>query len=380
MRIRLAAGASLLVLLTITTGCWDVKHVRDMNYVFAIGFDYENQIYRVYVQMIDFNSISKSENPSTGGVQPAWVGMGKGKTLDSAVEDLYRMSEKRLFWGEIGAIVFSERMIQKGVDPALDLLNRYRETRYRMWVFGTNVPIKDVFSQVPLFSSSPLDSFLHNPTSNYEQSSHIRPINLQQFIRQYSDPGSSVLVPVLSLEQGRWSKKAQQNPALVYGGVLVTANDRPAVFLPSGVLNGVRWMERETARSSVVVTKGKEAVAVLRVGRPSIRITVRTDEGSLVFDVRLKLKAGVTQLIEPVSIAYMKERTIELIRQEIRQTYEAALKQRADVYNLEQASYRRSNREWRTARSDRAGFPLTPKSLGRIEIRLSIEDTGKYSV
>ena len=54
----------LSMLSLLLSGCWDNKEVQDINYITALGIDYKDNKYIIYVQMLDFATIAKQESRS----------------------------------------------------------------------------------------------------------------------------------------------------------------------------------------------------------------------------------------------------------------------------------------------------------------------------
>src|SRR5690606_25120406 len=133
----------ILLLLTLT-GCWSRYEVQNLNYATALGIDYQNDQYILYVQLLDFSTVAKLEGQQKAEQPPVWVGKGEGSSFTEAANDLYITSQQRLNFGQISAILFSERMLQANkVGEVLELINRYREIRYLSWMFSTSEPIED---------------------------------------------------------------------------------------------------------------------------------------------------------------------------------------------------------------------------------------------
>ena len=103
--LRLAKAAIALLLVPLmTTGCWDIKHVQDINYVAAIGVEYAEGKYDVYVQMLDFSSVAKMETGKPTAPVPVWIGKGSGDSPIHALDDLYQSSQLRIFYGQVNAV------------------------------------------------------------------------------------------------------------------------------------------------------------------------------------------------------------------------------------------------------------------------------------
>ena len=90
------------------SGCWDNKEVQDINYITALGIDYKDNKYIIYVQMLDFATIAEAKKPNRKA--PIWVGRGTGTTLTEALIDLYTSSQRRVSWGHHGLGAYGIRI------------------------------------------------------------------------------------------------------------------------------------------------------------------------------------------------------------------------------------------------------------------------------
>ena len=91
-----------------------------------------------------------------------------------------------MFWGHLSYVILSDAAVKKGaVKDIADFIDRFRETRYRIYFFVTKDPIKDVMMVTPLDNITLAFSKLSDPRDNYKQSSFVEPINLRELIIRY---------------------------------------------------------------------------------------------------------------------------------------------------------------------------------------------------
>ena len=80
------------------SGCWDVNEAQRMYYVDGLGIDYKDGQYVIYMQLINFINVAKSEYPYPQTVQ-AEVGQSKGKTMEEELYKLFQSVDQKVFWG-----------------------------------------------------------------------------------------------------------------------------------------------------------------------------------------------------------------------------------------------------------------------------------------
>lgn len=376
MRHLFSSLVIVLLAMPILSGCWDVRNIREMDYVSAFGIDFVDNEYIVYVQLVDLDAFSTNESGLPEKPLTTWIGQGKGRTIDAAVQDLYRTAEKRLFWGQLSAIVYSNRIIEKGIDHSFDMLNRYQEMRYHIWVYGTSEPIDELFLVKPFFNTSPLDAIFLNPEITYQQASFIQPLLLQELVRHYPESGATTIIPDLSLVDGHWRTQKETSRVLSIQGAYCLKPNVHAVYLELNSLNGVRWMNESTIRSQVIVGEVSDSIAALSLEHP--RVTIRaSNDGS--FAIKVRLKGNITELLQQSSIADLEKAAEDVVKREIRSTYERGLEEGVDVYNLEHAFYRSHSEKWKE-RQQKGESLLDERSLVDIKVEVILVHTGKFDL
>lgn len=103
---------ALFLLLTLT-GCWSRYEVQNMNYATAVGIDYVDGQYTLYVQLLDFSTVAKLEGQQKAEQPPVWVGKGEGSSFTEAANDLYSTSPTTLQLGT-NLCHFVQREIDEG--------------------------------------------------------------------------------------------------------------------------------------------------------------------------------------------------------------------------------------------------------------------------
>jgi len=379
MRRKAVMLLAVCVLPWLLGGCWDFRNIKDMNFISAIGIDYEDGQYVVYAQMVDFSSLSTS-NGSPMPPTAVWIGVGQGPTLNGAFHELYNTSEKRIFWGHVTGIVFSETLVRKGIDSIIEVLNRYRELRYGLWLYSTKEKFPELLKLKPFFNQSPIDSVMHYPISNYMQASYIKPIDFQYFIRLYKDAGATVMIPRLSANQRQWLEDGKPKPMLEIDGITAIGPHKQSAGFSRAQTAGLRWLEESTIRSAITLKKGNRVRAMLVGGRPKPSITAKVGpSGEPVFDIAVQLEANLLELIEPMTVEEIEAAAAEAVASDIRRSYAEGLEKNIDMCNLEHELYRQHNKLWRE-REQQGGLQLTPQSLGAVNVKVALTHTGKYEL
>lgn len=221
-------AAAVFLLVPLVTGCWNMHELEHMYYAHAIGIDFQEGQYKLYVQILDFSTLGKQEGGGAkkGSIGGAWVGEGSGRSIQSALHNLYASSQRRIYWGHLNSIVLSEEILKLGVHEVMDILTRYNELRYTLWVFGTRGPLKNILLASPILEASPVYPLLGDPNDLYSQSSFIAPVHLYRLISDMKERGRTPLLPLIQLTQGHWADKEEIYTSLGLEGVAVLSDDK----------------------------------------------------------------------------------------------------------------------------------------------------------
>lgn len=360
------------MLAVLLAGCWDIKDIQENAYATALGIDYVNGQYIVYIQTLDFSNVAKQEMGKPKGKTPIWVAKGVGSTLSLACYDVLRASQLKLIWEHITAIVFSENIMKQDMISLMDSVLRYREVRNTLWVFGTKDPIDRIFTISPIFDMSPMLTVLHEPGEIHSQRSYIPPIRLQRFIALLHEPEMTVLVPSITINTQSWEKNAQEAPQLQVNGVYSFYNRTKSGWFPEERLRGYRWMSRKTVEAPLYIQKGAVPQIVLNLGHPKQKVAVAMKDGKPRFNIKLKIQGDIAEMLHKMSEAEAERLAEEEVRKHVLQTYSFALDSGTDVYSLRHKFYRTAHAEWKKYGKE---FRLDPNSVD-VDVEVDIKHAG----
>ncbi|CAM3735638.1 Ger(x)C family spore germination protein [Marinicrinis lubricantis] len=368
--------AALLLLPFILTGCWSKYELQNMNYATAVGVDYVDGQYTIYAQLLDFSTVAKLEGQQKAEQPPVWIGRGKGISFTEAVNDLYTTSQQRLNWGQISAILFSERLLkERKVGEVLELINRYREIRYLAWVFSTRDPIDEILMATPFLRLSPKASILHNPEQNYRQRSILAPIRLQKFVMDSNEKAKISYIPELSIRKDQWKENQKPHELLRYSGIQIYDKDNYYARMSLEEIKGLPWLNKHTIRLPVNLVSDKKLIAVLVAEKPEYDVKPSVKYDKAYFDISINVKAGVNELHADVTEQELTQMAQKEIERQIRQTFQTAFEKDLDIYNLGESLFRKNPYEWKQIAS---GTLLNKDSLRTINVNVHIVYPGRY--
>ncbi|MCS7461267.1 Ger(x)C family spore germination protein [Paenibacillus doosanensis] len=365
----------VLPIVFLLTGCWDSHNVEKVNYIAALGIDYEKPNYVIYGQMLDFGSVAKQEAAQNREQANIWLGRGEGETMNIAMNALYNTAQQRIIWSHVTTILIGERALKQGVDSFLDATVRFREIRFTPWVFGTKLAVKDILTTPAFFNLSPLETISHAPVENYRQRSWIVPLNYMTFLADYQEPAKTVILPSLSIDPAQWTKLKQPSPKLAWDGAYVLSKKKTKGKLNLEDLEGLRWLEEKTVRTPLVVKDGDKTIGVVSLEKPKPVIRVLSASGHPRYELTVSLHGNIVELLRQTKEADFLAKAEQTVREEIRSTFEKGLSMNTDLLQLEYALYLARYKDW-VKLSDEGALGLDKDSLERINVHILIEHSG----
>jgi spore germination protein KC len=361
------------------SGCWSAIEIQSMSYVKALGIDFIDNKFTIYVQLLDFSNIAKSEAGGKANEQAiVWIGKGTGETLVSAITDLFKTAQIRLSWGHVSSIILSERAIHAQGNNIVEMINRYPEIRYNAWVYGTRSPIDKLMATTPFFKLSPLESIMHDPKSNYQQNSIFPPTLFFKYIATYNEPSATSYLPSLGINTVQWEEGQVKKPMLMINGAFFEYGKRTKGFITRGKLEGYHWLIPSMKSAPLEVKKDGEIYGQLVIGHPKLKITPVIHGSEVRFRIKGSYLAGMYEYLVPVSYEEMAKLAEETIKKQIMQTYEEGLNIGVDPFELGHKLRLKHPQLWKKLSHNGSQLVIDAKSIESLDIKVNISFNGKY--
>ncbi|MFT9819668.1 Ger(x)C family spore germination protein [Lysinibacillus sp. NPDC056185] len=370
----LLSGLATSLLLS---GCWDINEAQRMYYVDGLGIDYKDGQYEIYLQLINFTNVAKSEYPNPQTV-PAEVGQAKGKTLEEALFKLFRSIDQKVFWGHMTFIIFSEEALKdKNALSIIDTVLRYRETRYQIWTYCTQDSIKDILLLTPILNKSLISSKLSTPLDTDDQETFVEPVNFRNLVIGLNEPNHEIGIPYVTINKN-WETAEQQGQDTTFIGVGVLSKSGFKGLIKNDAARGMQWMHNRTHRGEITFKLDGDETDFLTVTLEKIKVDIEplVKNNQVTFEVVVKLNATLNGLKTNVSEDEIRKKIIKEVKKEIRTTYKEALAKDIDIYRLSEHLYRKNVKVWKRLEKD-GKIPLTPSSISKLEIDVNQVNSGR---
>ncbi|WP_168119606.1 Ger(x)C family spore germination protein [Paenibacillus sp. HB172176] len=371
-------GLIVTGLLLFICGCWDMKDIRDTNYVTGVGIDFLDNQYEAYAQMIDFTYLARSEGMMNGNHDPSYNGHGKNPVLDLAINELYRTMQMNTKWAMINSVVLTDRVLkEKGTLFFWDLFTRYREIRMTPWIFGTTERLDELFATEGFFNSSPLTEIMYEPVANYNQHSEIKPYMLFQYGAELNEPGSIVVLPSLGIQKTTWTsgERKKPSPKMFVNGAFLLNDKRMKGWMPLKDLIGLRWTQQKTERTPLLVRKpGSEEYTIISIKNIDVHKHAAKKGSRPRYSIDIDLAGVILEVHGDFSIADIQKLAEARVEQEVRLTYGKGLALQTDIYSLRHEFYKKYPREW--LKGAPGDFAISSDSLETVHVTFELKELG----
>ncbi|HWL23233.1 MAG TPA: Ger(x)C family spore germination protein [Ureibacillus sp.] len=370
----------LLLVSSLLTGCWDLRENERMFYVMGVGVDYKDGMYEVYLQIISFVNVAKSEQVNQDVIQ-AEVSSAKGKTFTEAIFKLYHSLDEELYWGHLTFFIVTDNVMKKDhIDSVLNTLTQHTDTRYQTWVFCTDEPLEEFLLAVPLLKRSITLTSLSDPKNSFVQESYIEPISMRELIIQINEPSYDVKIPYVTMKKD-WETEKGPDQSVNMSGVGIISPEDFKGFIKGEKANGLKWLSHETLRtqitSKIVGSEDNNYLTVV-LKNTSVQVDPIVQGNDVQFDITLHASLSLNSNTDTVSSKEMEDTVKKVVKEEILTTFKEGLDRNADVYRLGEVLYRKGVKEWKRLREN-GEIPLNENSIRNINIFIDNFDSGRKS-
>lgn len=350
----------LILLVILTSGCWNRRDPEFLGKVLATAFDYnpETRQYHVIAQVANplaFNQ-EGSGTGTPGEPRSFWVISSDGLTPFLAMRNLLEASSRELFWAHNRVVLFSERLARHGIQPVMDLIRRERQLRTIARPLVVEGDLRTLMeAEYPLEESSAQG--LERQIATLQFNRGIFPVKfLTEAYNTLAQPGKEMLLGRLEvLDQQDDGSTGMITPPAKVGGGAAFKGDKMVGWLTPDQTSGWNYINDRVVSSTHAIQSPEDDRTLFAVD------TTRTDsvmrpiiDGD---DVRIHMivrtEARIQEFFDNQQLAIEDEttrsitrRVAEKIRNRIEGSIAAAQAINSDVFGFGNLIYRKDYPAW----------------------------------
>lgn len=347
----------LLLLLPLSSGCWDSREISDLLIVIGAAFDEAETPGNV---RLTYEIVSPGEipGPGQGGgkgeAPPIRVGSSTGPTIFAATRAFVASATRRIFWGHNQILIISQELARKGITPYMDFYIRDPEPRPDVPIVVSLTPAGDILRAY--------DGIKTLPAIGMNENLHVAADNgfcplvvLEDFMEAMHSNSKAAVAPLVSLyiEKGFTGKPIERTRM---GGTAVFSQGRMVGQLDLKQTRGYLWAVGQV-KTGIIPLKYKGQPVSIEIIKAQGNVTPQITNGVLkvVIEVRLDTNLGEIQSSEkitPPMLTSLAKQQNEIIRQEVWAALRAAREMNADILGIANTIYEYKPKTWHTLEKD----------------------------
>lgn len=421
---------TLLLSLSLLTGCWNRRETADMAIIGAIAMDQlEEGKVLVSLEVLNPRTLAVGIGAGPQDGQPvAWIMREESTTISNAIGNMARRSPRRIFVGQVSTIVFGQNLARAGVGPYLDYVAR--QGNFRRTVLINVCDSAAGLLQRPFMEPVP-SLALEGLSVTAASSGRSTPIDLNEFLLKMAEPGIEpiamhtagretedlIINPLgAEVEQDRPSVTREQpldsdenipgtlppdSPVLdplqqggtsepmpgmtILLGISVFRGDQLRGFLDGLDARGYLWATGRLSEGPVELSRPleEEGVVVFQIVRVDSSIKPHFEGEQITMKIGIKADFQVEEVTahdvllgDSETIRELAENLSRMIEEEIRHSLDIVQKAfQSDIYGFGQALYRKAPKLWHQMEEDwnEEIFPDLPVE---IDVTVRIREPG----
>lgn len=360
------------------SGCSGLKNIQDLNYIVAIGMDYDEdrKEYKVYLQGLNFANVAKQEGAKPAEPIPSFTASETGETLNLAVSKLYKKSEPPLYFGHVNTLIVSKRILKEHFKDVLEQIGRNRSIRHTLRVMSTEENIEDIFNINALYNYPPLYTVLYKYNENELYQDELKPMNLMNLLRVYFEPMVVAKLPSVKIDQNSW-KSEKNYPIVYFDGFEIFQQQKYIDFIPFNDASILNWLLEKNVALNRKVEKDGKFIAAVRLASPKMKVKYEKGSSHPKFSIEVSASADLLELVEDIPVKELESLIGEEIKQRLMTIYEKGIEKKADVLNVGEKWYRKHPKQYHSIKNTNS-FYLDKDSLTNLKVKVQIFHYNSY--
>lgn len=354
-----------IIILFLSTGCWNYRELNDMAIVGAIGidFDYESNKYNVSAQI--FNAKKNSNNKEGGGEtnKPITLYSQKANTIHEGLRNILEESPKKLYIGHVSSIVLGEDLLKEKLMDSVDFLFRDVETRKDFILFATKeCSANDVLKILTPLETVPSESIYETIYANNKNKGSVPLVTFDEAVSVIYKEGQELILPAIEIigdvnegEDAEGKTTTEPKTKIKINGSAIFKDNKLVDYISANDTVSYNFINnniRNTVVSFACDNEGNYgAFEVLRMNS-KMKTTLSNEE--ITTDIKIKGKIFLSEINCDYNLK--KASTLKEIEKKINNTLknmiiDALIKTqtdfKSDIYGIGNQIYKKYNKEWR---------------------------------
>lgn len=185
-----------ILLILLSTSCYNYTELNDLAIVSAIGIDYQNNSYHVTIQVVNTKKTDENENNNGFDIYEA-----DGLTIKDAIKNISLICPKKIYLSHLEILIYGEGIAKKGINDTLDYLLRDNNIRGDFYIF---IAKNNKANNILKINNN---SFIINAESikklnetSYEKTGKSTIITFYELMDTYLNNNKEIVIPTIEID------------------------------------------------------------------------------------------------------------------------------------------------------------------------------------
>ncbi|PHS35120.1 MAG: spore gernimation protein GerC [Alkaliphilus sp.] len=350
---------TLIVLISLLTGCWGKREVNELSIASAIGIDKSEEGYLVTVQLISPGEIA-ARTATTRAVVNTY--RATGETIFEALRKLTLETPRKIYIGHMRLLIFGEDFAKDGIGKVLDFFSRDHEIRtdfYIMVARNTKAEkLLNILTPVEKIPASKIYSSLETSSKAWVQT---KTVQLDQLISSLISKGKNPVLtgvvikgsPEIGMDISN-VEKVDAPTAVKISTIAAFKKDKLVGWLNESESKGLNYILGNVSNTVFSVHCLKEEKLAVELRRTKVKIKGKVENEEPKIDIKLWAEGNVAaaeceiDLSKPENIYAIQKKVAERIKK----LMEAAIKKaqddfKSDIFGFGEYIHRADPKAWK---------------------------------
>jgi len=355
----------ILVFITILTGCWSLRELKDLGIVIGMGIDKIDNEYKISVQIVNPSNVSSKKGEAPGGA-PVTLYSAKGKTVAEAVRRLTEVTPRRAYFAHIRILLLSEQLAREGISEILDFLSRNHEFRTDFYIaVAQGASANRLLSFMTHLEKIPANHIFNTMEVAEREWSPVVGVQLDELLNRLMSQGRNAVLTGIHImgDQDKGGTKEDIEgvmplATLQIGGMAVFRGDQLVGWLNETESRGYAGLANKVKRTVVETVCPEGGKLAVNVIRSNTVIKARVNKGEPRVEVRIRSEADISDveckidLNKNETIAYLQKEIGEAIKDNTEASIRKAKKLKSDIFGFGETVHRADPTYWNKVKND----------------------------
>lgn len=389
MRKMIRVTLLIILLVSITTGCWNRRELNQLSFVMALGIDkHDNQI-ELSAQVANVGEIGMG--PSTEGGTSVSNFHVVSPNIYEGLRKMTSLAPRELYLSHLRMLVISEELAREGVRDVLDFFMRNEQMRPDYFVaIAKDVQAKEVLSTLTPTEKIPANKLYSSLKTSQNLWAPTLAVHVDEFVANLVALGKEPVLtglksngPIAVPNKENKLKMSDAPVGLIFTQIGVFRGDRLVGWLNEQESKGYNYISGNVKSTVGHVPLPGGGEAAIHILRTKSKVTAIMKEGKPVFTVNLQLEGDVGEvegsidLTKSESIYRLEQAMEKKLKEGMEVAVSKAQKLESDIFGFGEVLHRSDPGTWKQMKSNWPSYFVKSEAIFQVDAKL--RRTGKVS-